>query len=181
MGLASLPVPEPLVRPAETTDVDQLIRLFDLAKEELEGRKGAWLWERHNSPFADALRAAQTVLLEPWIALIGSIDSTVLGYLVGRIEGLHRDGTLGVIHGLYVEPDARGVGIADALVAEAIDRFRSLGCVGVDSWSLPGERETKNFYEAHGFTARSITVHHSFLEPKHVSRTDGLRQSLESG
>jgi hypothetical protein len=66
-------------------------------------------------------------------------------------------------------------------VAEAIDRFRVLGCVGVDSWSLPGERETKNFYEAHGFTARSINVHHSFLEPKHVSRTETLRQNLESG
>ena len=33
------------------------------------------------------------------------------------------------------------------------------GCIGVDSLALPGDRDTKNFFETHGLVARAITVH----------------------
>jgi len=32
-------------------------------------------------------------------------------------------------------------------------------CVGVDSLVLPGNRETKNFFESFGLVARAIVVH----------------------
>ncbi len=174
VGLAGLPVPDPVVRAATPADAAELVRLFCLSATELADRKGAWLWERADSPFADPTVAAEAVTSEPWVTAVGMIDDVIVGFLVAQQSTMHRDGEIGMVRGLYVETGARGVGVADALIGYAIDRFKEAGCVGVDSWALPGERETKNFYEAHGFTARTITVHHSFIEPKHASRTVGL-------
>jgi hypothetical protein len=36
---------------------------------------------------------------------------------------------------------------------------RECGCFGVDSLALPGNRETKNFFESFGLVARAIVVH----------------------
>jgi hypothetical protein len=33
------------------------------------------------------------------------------------------------------------------------------GCFGVDALALPGNRETKNFFESFGLVARAIVVH----------------------
>jgi len=58
-----------------------------------------------------------------------------------------------------VEPEAREVGVgeamADALVAHCDDRR----CIGIDAPALPGHRAAKNFFEAHGFTARALVMH----------------------
>jgi hypothetical protein len=43
----------------------------------------------------------------------------------------------------------------DAIVAWA----EAAGCVGIDSLALPGNRETKNFFETFGLVARAIVVH----------------------
>ena len=43
----------------------------------------------------------------------------------------------------------------DLLVAWAHER----GCVGIDALRLPGNRDTKNFFERFGLTARAIVVH----------------------
>ena len=44
------------------------------------------------------------------------------------------------------------------------DSCRGRGCVGIDAIALPGHRAAKNFFEAHGFTARALAMHHQ-LEP----------------
>jgi GNAT superfamily N-acetyltransferase len=50
-----------------------------------------------------------------------------------------------------------GIGelVMDALVAWAQDH----GCEAIDAVALPGDRETKNFFERFGLTARAIVVH----------------------
>ncbi len=180
MGLSSLPVPDPIVRPAELDDFAEVLRLLQAAGTELTGRKGFWLHARIDAPFATIEQTALDVLTSPWVTVIGTIDRVVVGVACGRIHTMHRDGAVGVIEGLYVEEGGRGVGVGDALLLELLDRFKAAGCIGVDSWALPGERETKNFYEAHGFSARVITVHHSFIGPMHESRTAGLREHRDS-
>jgi GNAT superfamily N-acetyltransferase len=175
MGLASLPVPDPLVRRAIAHDHDELVRLFEAAGIELTGRKGAWLQERIDAPWADVAEAVALVLTDDWVSVVGTIDDVVVGVAVGRVRAMHRDGSVGQVEALYVEPDGRGIGVGDALLLEMMSIFKDRGCIGVDAWALPGERETKNFYEAHGFSARVLTVHHSFIGPMHESRTAGLR------
>ncbi len=60
-----------------------------------------------------------------------------------------------------MEPDAREVGVGEAVLARALEWATARGCIGVDAWALPGERATKNFFEAAGFTARLLVVHRS--------------------
>jgi GNAT superfamily N-acetyltransferase len=187
-------LPDPVVRRATSADVSELQRLLTLADNELTGRKGAWLWARRDARFPSITDAATQLVEAPWITMLGTFDGAVVGFAFGIIEPLHQvnssgvdssgvdssqpTGPLGVIHGLYVETDGRDVSVGDALVLALLDEFRTAGCVGADAWALPGERETKNFYEAHGFSARSITVHHSFIGPTHESRTDAIRASM---
>jgi GNAT superfamily N-acetyltransferase len=180
VGLARLPVPDPIVRRATQADVSELGRLLQVARAELEGRKGAWLWERANARWASVDDAVVALVQDPWIALVGTIDDVIVGVAIGVIDTLHRDGTVGVVHGLFVESEARSVSVGDELIAGLVEMFRSAGCVGVDAWALPGERDTKNFYEAHGFSARLITVHHSLIGPTHVSRTELLRAGIDA-
>ena len=60
---------------------------------------------------------------------------------------------------LFVVPELRSIGIGhhllEAMIAEAVER----GCGGIEAVALPGDRQTKNFFEAHGMTARAITVY----------------------
>jgi len=91
--------------------------------------------------------------------LLGTIDETPVayGYLtVARVA----DGSLhAVIEELFVEPEARGVGVGEALVGELLENARARGAVAVQSTALPGDRATKNFFESQGMVARAILVH----------------------
>lgn len=98
------------------------------------------------------------------IVVAGTVDDVVVGIGLGHVETL-RDGTgHGVIEALYVEPGARGVGVGEAMMGELLAWFRSQEVVGVDAMALPGMRETKNFFEANGFTARLLVVHHRLTD-----------------
>ena len=93
------------------------------------------------------------------LVLAGTIDDVVVGYAVVRTEVLRDGGRLGVLTDIYVEPEARAVGVGEVLVDEVLRWCRELGCTGVDGLALPGNRSTKNFFETFGFTARAIVVH----------------------
>jgi ribosomal protein S18 acetylase RimI-like enzyme len=91
-----------------------------------------------------------------WVA---AIDEVVVGYLQLR----HVPGEpTGVVAQVYVAPDAREVGFGDVLLAEAIAAIRSTGGVCVESFALPGDRDTKNLYERAGVTARKLIVSKRF-------------------
>ncbi|HEY4377871.1 MAG TPA: GNAT family N-acetyltransferase, partial [Acidimicrobiales bacterium] len=99
------------------------------------------------------------------LVVVGTIDGAQLGYGIVRIESLHDGATVGRVTDLYVERDARGVGVGEAIMDALVAFARSRSCVGVDSIALPGDRHTKNFFERFGLTARAIIVHRSFAGP----------------
>lgn len=88
------------------------------------------------------------------IDLVGGCGSTVFGSL--RLA--RRDDVRWHIDHVYVEPDAREVGIGDALVLHALDVLSERGARWVGSTALPGDRSMKNLFERHGLVAQSITV-----------------------
>jgi GNAT superfamily N-acetyltransferase len=133
-----------------------------------------------DAPVLDALYAAAaaeiaplrggTLLLSTRVAnddgrvVVGTIDDVVVGWSRGHIETL-ADGTrLGVIQDLYADPDARGVGVGEAMLADLVAWFRQQRCQGVDALALPGDRATKNFFEGSGFTARLLVMHHRLAD-----------------
>ena len=60
---------------------------------------------------------------------------------------------------MYVEQEARELGLGDTMVEHAIATVREAGLEGIESVALPGDRETKNLFERAGLTARLITVY----------------------
>jgi GNAT superfamily N-acetyltransferase len=146
------------VRRASPGDADRLASLAAAARAELVSRRGGdLLVAAHPAPSADALVAEMG---DPGrLVLAGTLDGYPVGYLRAHVEALADGRRLGVIEEVYVEPDARGVGVGEALVAAALAWCRGHDCAGVDAPALPGDREAKNFFETHGFSARLLVMH----------------------
>ena len=143
----------------------ELARVAELARElrsELRGERGGALWETREArpePFDDAL--AELSSRDDALVVVGTTEDVVVGYGIARWEPL-RDGTrLGVIDEIYVEPEARGVGVGELVIDRLVAFCVDAGCLGVDATALPGHRQAKNFFERAGFTARSLVMHRS--------------------
>ncbi len=103
-------------------------------------------------------------------ALLGSRDALLLGgWYAGALVGvaLAERTASGEAHSvpvsarlrlLYVEPEARGVGVGHALLEAALRWCADLRCAAIDVAALPGDRATKSLLERHGFRARTIVM-----------------------
>ena len=152
--------PEEAARTAQEADIPYVVALAGAAIEEKLGQKGGALWARREgrpAPQEAALRSA--LGSSDHEVAVGTLDAVVVGYGVVRLEKLVDGGLLGVIDDIYVDPGARAVGVGETLMNHLIDWCRARGCFGVDSLALPGDRETKNFFESFGLVARAIVVH----------------------
>lgn len=142
-------------RPAEAADLPALVELARTARAEQAGQRGGRLLvARHcrceplDLAFADALADPTTGL---WAA---TIDGVPVGYAL-----VSADGEIAVIEELHVEPEARAVGVGESILDAVVAWARDLGCTGIDAFALPGARETKNFFETFGLTARLLVLH----------------------
>ncbi len=147
-------------RPAHPDDIEHVVKLAEQLRDELVPMRGGELWAATlaaSEPLADHYAAAAA---GPDSALVvGTIDDVVVGYGTARIDVL-RDGTrLAVIAEVFVEVEARAVGVGEALLDALCTWCDAQRCDGIDAVALPGHRAAKNFFEAHGFTARLLTMH----------------------
>jgi len=153
-------------RRAGVDDLDDLERLARLAIEQHKPLRGGLLWSLtlgRQEPVAESLQRAIT---DPdQRVVVGTIDEAVVGYGAVHVLGLADGRPLGVVDELYVEPGARAVGVGEALMDLLVAWCRDRGCVGIDAVALPGDRETKNFFETFGLKARAIVVHRQLDEP----------------
>jgi ribosomal protein S18 acetylase RimI-like enzyme len=153
-------------RPAAPGDVPAVAALATAMLEELTPTRGGAIWavrEAPEEPFAARLGA---LLARPDAVLaVGTLDGGVVGFGAASIEVLRNGLRLGRIDALYVEQEARGVGVGEALARLLVDHCARAGCTGVDALVLPGNRGAKNFLETHGFTARAIVAHRTLGPP----------------
>jgi GNAT superfamily N-acetyltransferase len=147
-------------RQADVDDVERLAELGRIGAEELAPMRGGPIWSAREAR-AEPLEAAYRELLErdDTRVVVGTIDDVTIGLGVGRLEQLRDGRMLGIIDELFVEPDARLIGVGEEIVERLLEFFTEHGCVGADALALPGNRATKNFFEQHGFVARSIVMH----------------------
>lgn len=147
-------------RAATPDDLPTVVELAQALRAEIEPIRGGPLWARREAlppPLDDGYAR---LLADPDVCfLVGTIDDVVVGFAVGLTEHLHDGAPLGVIRDLYVEPEARSIGVGEELANHLVAFFAEQGCVGVDAWALPGHRMTKNFFEDQGFVSRGIVVH----------------------
>ncbi|MBS1839138.1 MAG: GNAT family N-acetyltransferase, partial [Actinobacteria bacterium] len=125
-------------------------------------------------PVADALTAELTSTAHgSGVVLVGCLGPVVVGYAAAHVETTARS-SVSVVDDLYVEPEARGVGVGSALMDALVAHATRAGCSGIESAALPGDRATKNFFEGYGLVARKITVHRSLgADPTSQSAADG--------
>jgi GNAT superfamily N-acetyltransferase len=150
---------EPAVRTATGGDLDELTRLARRALDGLaDGRGGVpyLATEARGEPLRDSLAADVTA--GDRLVLVGALGPVVVAYAVTAV-GATRARDRAVVTDLYVEPEAREVGLGRRLMEASVDWARDRGCGGIDSVALPGDRATKNFIEGFGLVARLITVH----------------------
>ncbi|MFM7064601.1 MAG: GNAT family N-acetyltransferase [Actinomycetes bacterium] len=144
----------PAVRLASPDDTPALVRLGQLAADELRTQRGGSAYLRELG------RRPEDLLVPPGsgIQMVGHLGGAVVG-TVALHETHHADRTVtGQVAALYVEPDARAVGVGERLVQGALEVARSRGWVALDATALPGDRATKNFFESAGLVARRLVV-----------------------
>ncbi|MGQ0617662.1 MAG: GNAT family N-acetyltransferase [Acidimicrobiia bacterium] len=147
-------------RRATAGDVARLVEMARAAAEELRPTKGGDVWAR---------REARPEPLEPGFrdevddparcCLVGTLDGSTVGYAMAHVEALNDGAPLAVLTDLYVEPAGRAVGLGEVLMDAVVTWASGQGCVGIDAIVLPGNRETKNFFETFHAVARAIIVH----------------------
>jgi GNAT superfamily N-acetyltransferase len=144
-------------RLAETDDQAACARLLD------EGRDGARTMR--GGPALLGPETTQT-LLERWNGprtglFVGEYEGAVVGLLAVSLSepaAAAAGSVRGLIECCYVEPDARGVGVGSSLMEAAVAWGQDQGCTDLDALALPGDRQTKQRFEAAGFTARLLTL-----------------------
>jgi len=143
-------------RPARAGDRERIDELRVEFFAELRAYRGGELWVRERMTAARSDESS---------AFVGTFDDAVVGYGIVEAHELRDGGRIGVVTELYVEPDAREVGVGETLVGRLLEWCREHGCSGIDATALPGHRAAKNFFEEQGFVARSLTMHRE-LEPE---------------
>ena len=127
-----------------------------------------WLEARARDALIDARGGPQLLAEQPevgnWVPAIqepdrlvwvAEIDQVVVGYLELVVP---LPGGVGIVRQVYVDPEARELGFGDELLSLAIAATRRAGGIAIESFALPGDRQTKNLFERAGVTARKLIV-----------------------
>lgn len=150
------------VRRAEAGDLDRCRELLADAIEAMQDQRGAALLLAERAE----PETGPGSVVERWDAdpetevLVGTFSDAVVGIAVGTLTRLG-ERRVGRIECFYVEPDARAVGVGQAMVGSLVDWFAAHGCTDVDAVALPGDRSSKQLLESSGFKARLLVLHRS--------------------
>ena len=66
---------------------------------------------------------------------------------------------------VHVLPQARDIGVGDALMLHVLNELHTHGVTWVSAHAQPGDRALKNLFERHGLVAQSILVGKSLSDP----------------
>jgi ribosomal protein S18 acetylase RimI-like enzyme len=146
-------------RRATAEDLDALVNLWHQAVQELDGARGGSLLAGTlirpdlASYLAEGLEDPDRLLV------VGLIDDVLVGISSVVCDRTRRQ-TVGHLELIFVDPSARQVGVAEAMVEVVLGWCSDKDCVGVDAPALPGNRPAKAFFEEQGFLARLLVMHH---------------------
>lgn len=152
---------DPTARPASDSDIPRLVSLYRELEHEMVELKPVW---RLADGLPEPVDASFALLLEdPRRHLfVGEVDGIAFGFLHGGVDALLPQAggrRIGTVHHIFTSVPARGVGVGEAMMALFLETLDGEGIDLVDAVAPPGQRHTKNFFEAHGFAARRIVMH----------------------
>lgn len=149
-------------RLAHIDDMSTMTVLYRKLEQEMVELSPMWpltsgLPEPIQPAFEEALSDPDTLVL------VGEYDGVALGLLLATIDWMlpqAGEDKLGSIRLVFVDKEAREVGIGEAMRELALGELRGRGVTRFDAHVLPGHRLAKNFFEQGGFSARHIVMHH---------------------
>jgi GNAT superfamily N-acetyltransferase len=150
-------------RRASAIDVPVLVDLYRSLEKEMVALHPMWpLADGLAEPIEDSIASA---LADPDTSIyLGTIDEVPVGLLLIRVEELLPQAVgarVGAICLVFVDHDAREIGVGETMRDQALSEHRAMGIRLFDAHVLPGHRLAKNFFEAGGFSARLIIMHHA--------------------
>jgi GNAT superfamily N-acetyltransferase len=92
------------------------------------------------------------------LTVVGEYEGVGVGFAVGALLMTSDDSPYVRVTDLFTMPEARHVGVGEAMMDLCIEWARENRAVAVDAAVLPGTRDAKNFFEGFGLTARMLTV-----------------------
>ena len=132
------------------------------AISELKNKRGGQVLTSLNTFSEDSLNTF-TKWFDSSVHLVfaGLFGDAVVAYGVLEFSNTNDDRIVASIKEIFVMKDARSVGVGESVINLMTEEARNHGAVGIDSFALPGDRETKNFFETQGMVARLIHVYRS--------------------
>ena len=96
-------------------------------------------------------------------ALLAERDGRAVGLLTYSFHlNLFHAATSGAVDMVIVRPEARGAGVGDALVAEALRRFAAAGCAEASVSTGLDNEPAKALYRKHGLTEEALLLEKHF-------------------
>jgi GNAT superfamily N-acetyltransferase len=154
-------------RAAGPGDLERVAVLWRDGVAALEGERGGALLAATlvNSGHDDRLAAAARALADPeQLVVVGLIDNEIFGAGLAHLATIG-DYLVAAVDGVFVDERARGIGVGEAILTAVVEWATGRGARGVDAPALPGNRTAKAFFEAHGFVARLLVMHHDLTPP----------------
>lgn len=150
-------------RIATPDDLSLLVYLYGILADEMAGYSDMWgVADGLEEPIENSWKR---ILSDPdHVTVVGSYDGHPFGFLMAAVEPVLAQGAemkLGAIRLVFVDQDARAVGIGEVMRDVALENLRARGITRFDAHVLPGHRFAKNFFEQGGFSARHIVMHHN--------------------
>ena len=151
-------------RPAIRSDLTGIVELAGLALDELgEERGGELLLFRDLTMAAEPGRYADALDQDRYMVAVGLIDEVVVGYAVADVSAT-AEHQLCMIEELFVQVEARGIGVGARLLGLIREWAVGAGCRTIESHVLPGNRAAKNFFERVGMVTRKMQVSTSLYQ-----------------
>jgi GNAT superfamily N-acetyltransferase len=142
-----------VIRPATDADVARLVELLTLGAP-----PGGRPLDEDPGDLAPYKRALREIEAGDGTLLVAELDGVVVGVcqLIVFRHLQARGGRCAEIESVHVHPDQRGTGVGGALMRDAVERARALGCYRVQLTSNAARQDAHRFYERLGFVPSHV-------------------------
>ena len=146
-------------REATAADLPALATLARMARVDSLPKRGGEVLDRLDEYRNDLAGRLVEAHEDPEVVLAaGTIDAVPVAYAIMRVTCVADGRMHAVVEELFVEPEARAVGVGEAILAMLISVAVERGAVGIESLALPWDRATKTFFETQGMVGRGLLV-----------------------
>ncbi len=151
---------------ASAADLAVLSGMLQACTAELREERGGELWSLTEGyaelSGLEQLLAAR-VDAEDQLTVLAAFDGIDAGCALAELRTLRDGRQLCHVTDIFVTEGFRSIGVGEVLIDHVLTWAQDRSAISVEVTALPGARETKNFFESHGFKARSLLLSKSLV------------------